>query len=65
MYFANDFCQNFSIIKLQNEIAAQELLVRLERGDFEELKTKESSYHQLVKDNKKLHEKIKILEADR
>lgn len=65
MYFANDFCQNFSIIIFQNEIAAQELLVRLERGDFEELKTKESSYHQLAKDNKKLHEKIKILEADR
>jgi len=50
--------------KLKNEIAAQELLVRLERGDFEELKAKESSYHQLVKDNKKLREKIKILEAD-
>jgi len=50
--------------KLEEEIAAQELLVRLERGDFEELKTKEKSYHQLVKENKKLNDKIKLLEKD-
>merc|ERR1712062_604981 len=49
---------------LEDEISSQECLVRLERGDYEELKIKEKNAKKLEKQNKELSNQIKQLKCD-
>lgn len=48
--------------KLKDELSAQELLVRLERGDYEELKEKERKLTAVIKENQELHSNVQKLQ---
>ena len=50
------------LIFFQDEVKEQELLVRLERGDYEELKTKETEFIKIKDENQLLKTKIKKLQ---